>query len=496
MLPKYWPVAQNSNFITKDSIFFAIKGKNFNGINFISDALKNGATKIVTDQIIPEQIKELIKKNHAELVEVENALKELPKYCAKAWNYPVKKLKILGVTGTKGKTTTTFLLHHILKELGHKVAMISGVKNFIDDYEFKSELTTPHADFIQAFLATCVQKNIEYVVIETSAQALTLHRVDEIEFDGVVFTNLSQEHAEFYSSMQEYFCAKKIIFEKLKKDAVGIINVIDEYGKILHEKYSNAYTLSTQSDSDFIVQNINSSFNDPETSLPDFAKSFGGHSMTGLSFEIIHPECRAKRGVSRDEIYKIYAPKLIGSFNALNCADAFALTLLLGFDAQKIIEAIKKFNGVPGRMESYKLKSGALGIVDYAHTPSSYREIFNALRNLTDNLIVVFGAGGERDATKRPIMGKIAAEYADKIFVTSDNPRSEDPEVIAQEIVSGSELKQKFSKELNRELAIKAACKEATKNSIVLVLGKGPDEYQIIGKEKFFFSDKNILRDC
>jgi UDP-N-acetylmuramoyl-L-alanyl-D-glutamate--2,6-diaminopimelate ligase len=490
--PDFWLVTQNSKFITKKSIFFAIKGKNFNGADFILDALQKGASKIVTDQVLSQDVKDAIKDTNVELVEVEDALLELPKYCAKAWKYPAKKLKIFGVTGTKGKTTTTFLLHHILQELGYKVAMISGVKNIIDGYEFKSELTTPHADFIQAFLASCAEQNIEYVVLETSAQALTLHRVDEVEFDGIVFTNLSQEHSEFYPSMEDYFNAKLKIFEKLKKNGIGIVNVDDEWGERFYkesksfDKFSHRarrpliLSLSKKvigSSSDFIIKNVRAGF-------------------SGLSFELLFKDLINLFPMDIcNRVYKISSSKLIGQFNALNCADAFALVVSLGFDSQRVINAIKTFKGVPGRMESYRLKSGALGIVDYAHTPSSYKEVLSALRKLTDNLIVVFGAGGERDMTKRPIMGKIASEYADKIFVTSDNPRSENPELIAQQIISGSELKDKFHKELDREKAIKLAVKGSKKGSIIVVLGKGPDEYQIIGKEKFFFSDKNFLLD-
>src|SRR3990167_9199637 len=194
--PKFWPVTQNSNFVSQGTTFFALKGKNFNGLDFIEDALKKGADKIITDQEILPELENLISSYNAKLVKVKNGLVELSK--------SAEKFKILGVTGTKGKTTTTFLLHHILKSLGFKAAMISGVKNIINDTEFKSELTTPHADYIQTFLATCVENQIEYIVMEVSAQALTLHRVDEIEFNGIIFTNLSQEHAEFYSSIEKY----------------------------------------------------------------------------------------------------------------------------------------------------------------------------------------------------------------------------------------------------------------------------------------------------
>lgn len=472
ILPVNWPVTQNSNFVGQGSTFFAIKGHNFNGLDFIQDALQKGASKIVTDQEVSLELQNLIQSFNAELILVENALKELPLYASKAWNFPAKKLKIVGVTGTKGKTTTTFLLHHILKELGLKTAMISGVKNIILDFEFKSELTTPHADFVQAFLAACVEQGVEYVVMETSAQALTLHRVDAIEFDGAIFTNLSQEHAEFYSSMQEYFNAKKELFSRIKKNGAAIINISDDYGKNLYSSLEDledrqVFSLSTSLNSDFVVQNAESSFQ-------------------GLSFEILH----------QLNFYKIFSKTLIGLFNALNCADAFALVLSLGFSAEKIIKAIETFNKVPGRMESYKLKSGALGVVDYAHTPSSYTEILSSLRKLTNNLIVVFGAGGQRDPVKRPIMGEIAGNYADKIFVTSDNPRTEDPDRIAQDIISGIKDSSKVFKELDREKAIQAACKISDSESIVVVLGKGPDEYQIIGKEKFFFSDKDILSKC
>lgn len=469
-IPQYWPVSQHTDRLRQGSTFVAIKGSHRNGIDFIDQALQKGAATIVVDQDVTDVVRINIEAFGAQLLVVADARKALADLSAQAWGNPQHALKFVGTTGTKGKTTTTYLIRHMLAAAGYKTAMISGVKNYILEHEFQAELTTPHADYFYAFLATCVQAGVEYVAMEVSAQGLSLHRVANILFDGVIFTNLSQEHAEFYACMDDYFSAKKQLFSCVKKSAVMLINTNDIWSQQLKNAFPDAMTIGFSDASvDYLITNVHSDF-------------------SGLRYDL----------VAQDAVYEIKSPILFGFFNALNAADAFVMCLMLGLPVHLLLDALKTFRGVPGRMEGYSLPNGALGIVDYAHTPSSYEQVLSALRPLTQDLIVVFGAGGGKDPIKRPIMGRIAAEVADKVIVTSDNPRKEDPLSIIQQIVEGIPMEhhKKLYKEVDREIAIKKAYSLSTKGTIILVLGKGPDEYQIIGDQKIFFSDKQVVMNC
>lgn len=469
-IPQYWPVSQHTDRLQQGSTFVAIKGSQRNGIDFIDQALQRGATTIVVDQDITDATKIAIEEFGAQLSVVDDARKALADLSAQAWNNPQHALKFVGTTGTKGKTTTTYLMRHILTTAGYKTAMISGVKNYILEQELQAELTTPHADYLYAFLATCVQVGVEYVAMEVSAQGLTLHRVDNILFDGIIFTNLSQEHAEFYACMDDYFAAKKNLFERTKKNTVALININDAWGQQLKNAFPAATTISfADASADYMIANVRSDF-------------------SGLRYDL----------VAKNSVQHVESPILFGFFNALNAADAFVMCLMLGVPEQTILRALQTFTGVPGRMEAYPLPNGALGIVDYAHTPSSYEQVMHALRPLTQDLIVVFGAGGGKDPIKRPIMGRIAAEMADKVIVTSDNPRKEDPVSIIEQVVAGISAAHyaKLYKEVDRERAIQKAYSLSTQGTIILVLGKGPDEYQIIGDQKTFFSDKQVVMNC
>lgn len=518
-IPKFWLVTQNSQKVKKDSIFVAIKGKK-DGVDFIHDALLRGAKTIVVDRdsILNPHLELSIKDNGATLVRVENTRKALADLCSQKYDRPQDKLKIIGITGTKGKTTTTYLIYHILKSSGYKVAMLSGVKNYILDQELNSELTTPHADYLYAFLDTCVKNGVEYVVMEASAQGFSLHRMDNILFTGAIFTNLSQEHAEFYKTQQDYFSAKKKMFSQLAKNSKVIVNVDDEYGREIIKNHPNFVSVGYKNFAKFQIKNINTSFSGIKFDLfnTTFSNIFNQikniypgylvsrYDIKNSNFKKYDSSVYKQRALTYANFSYTNLPRfcfqkvhsnLIGVFNAYNIADAFLLTTSLGVSIDKVLAALSNFMGVPGRMECYKLKNGALGVVDYAHTPSSYQEVLSTLKKLTDDLIVVFGCGGERDASKRPVMGKIACEYADKVILTNDNPRSEKPNKIISDITANlsEEDLQKVFIELDREFAIKKAYALSQEGSIFVILGKGPDEYQIIGDKKYYFSDKSLV---
>jgi len=471
-LPTIWPVAAHTDNIGPGSTFVAIPGTKLNGVDFIGTALQKGATTVVVqnDAALTAELAAMIERHNAHLIRVADCRQALAAMSAAAWGNPADKLKIIGVTGTKGKTTTTYLTTHILKTAGYKTAMISGVNNYINGQKLPSALTTPQPDYLHAFFATCVQEDVEYVVMEASAQAFSLHRLDGISFDGIIFTNLSQEHAEFYNSIEDYFAAKCQMLAHCKPGTAAIVNIDDQWGKQFAALHPSASTVSrVEKAADYYIEHAT-------------------NDLKGLALTL----------TTNNFTYTIACAHLFGTFNAYNTADAVALTLQLGISYDIIKQAIATFTGVPGRMEGYALANGAYAIIDYAHTPSSFEQVIPMLKSVTPQLVVVFGAGGDRDKTKRPIMGNIAARYADIVIVTADNPRSEDAAAIAAQIMAGvaDNDKVKVICELDRKSAIEKAYRLAQQESIILLLGKGPDEYQIIGKEKFYFSDKQTILGC
>lgn len=443
-LPNIWPVACHTDNIGKNSVFIAIKGDNLDGARFISKAQKKGATKIVT----------------------ENGRKQLSALSAKAWGNPAKKLKIIGVTGTKGKTTSVYALRHILHESGKKVAMITGVENMIGDQKFEANLTTPQPDYLHMFFAQCVNAGIEYVVMEVSAQALSLHRANDIEFAGMVFTNLEMEHSEFYENIDVYFAAKCRLLEFLKDDAFVVVNADDKWGSKVLERIDVAHPELVEGLITFGVEQ------------GDCRLTIGSDGLVKLNFSLNDFE---------------YGPiNMAGKFNAYNLAGAALCAQQVGISNESIKKALSTFVSAPGRMEIYNLPNGARGVVDYAHTPASFRNILQLMRGQTKNLIVVFGAGGGKDHPKRPLMGEIATKFCDTVILTNDNPRNENPNDIVIDII-GEQLEENFLVEFDRAKAIKLAYGLSGDGSVIVLLGKGPDEYQVVGDNKFFFSDRQEL---
>lgn len=464
VLPKIFPVTCHTDYIGENSTFVAIKGAQLDGIKFIPTALARGAKKIVIQEndIIPENILSEVQKVNAEIIKVKNCRQALSNLSAQALNYPAKKLRIIGITGTKGKTTSTFVMRHILSTAGYKTAMISGVYNMILDEILPAQLTTPHPDYIQNFLSTCVENGVEFVVMEASAQGLTLNRLDDVLFDGIIFTNLDLEHSEFYNTIEDYFAAKLEIFNKLKPGVPAIVNIDNKWAKKASELNVNAKKLSAIIDADYKI-------------------SDRVEKMPGVEFSI--------NGIKFNSNY------LVGNFNIYNLAGVISLALELGLPQDKIKDAIETFKNVPGRMEQYTLKNGAVAIIDYAHTPESFTQVLSTIRKNAKNLIVLFGAGGGRAKDKRPIMGNIAANFADKLIVTADNPRTEDVNDIIKQIIAGVSDKDinKVESDSDRENAIKKAYNYSNSDTVIVLLGKGPEEYQIIGTQKVYFSDKKAI---
>lgn len=440
-IPSIFPVTCHTNHVGPGSTFVAIKGYEKDGVDFIAQAIQKGAQSIVigNEVKLSDQVVMLIKEKNVVVRQVPDARLALAILSAQAAGNPAQQLKIIGITGTKGKTTTSFLLWHILKTAGYKTALLSTVNNYIDDQKFSAPLTTAQPDYLHQFLKLCVAQGVTHVVMEVAAQALSLHRVYGIEFDGIIFTNFSLEHLEFYASMEEYFAAKCRIFASAKPHAPILINGDDAWCQRI------ARTASM------------------ETFGPQFS-----------------------------------CPALVGSFNAYNATAASTMALKLGVRHDALECGLATFTGVRGRFERHELPNGAVCIIDYAHNPSSYESVLGALRAMTDHLIVVFGAGGKRDPSKRPIMGGLAAQFADVVMITSDNPRTEDPEMIISDIERGIAPihAAKVVKIVDRKDAIERAYAVARTGSIIALLGKGPDEYQIIGDQKLPFCEVDIIKSA
>ena len=465
-LPSVYPVACHTDHIGLGSTFVAIKGYAHNGVSFIFQAIQKGATRVVIEEgeRLSQELSDLIVDKRVLLERVADTRKALARLSAQAAGYPAKKLKIIGITGTKGKTTTAYLLSHLLREAGHSVALVSSVENMIGSKTFTAPLTTPQPDYLHQFLKHCVQEGIEWVVMEVAAQAISLHRIEGIAFEAMIITNIAREHLEFYPSMDAYVEAKLQFCSFAKEGAPVWVNGDDERLAQLNG-----------------VHRFGIHHNDIQ--MRGALEQSEGLSLSASIFY---------RGVACD----VSSDALCGEYNLYNALAAVAGALHAGVSWKQLRECFATFPGVPGRLEQYPLPNGATAIIDYAHNPSSYQVLLSMLRKQTDQLIVLFGAGGERDQGRRPEMGFIAAEYADLMILTTDNPRSENPQEIIAEIFQGvpQEKRQKVKSVLDRAEAINVAYEQSRKGSIIALLGKGRDEYQLIGNEKMLFSEQEIIR--
>lgn len=467
--PKTFPVTCHTDFVGNGSTFVAIQGMHQDGMQFVPLALERGARTIVVqrDVKLDAQIEQLIVHNNATVIRVDNTRRALAELSAQALDYPAKKLKIIAVTGTKGKTTSVFLIEHLLRSLGYKTALLSSVYNKILETILPTQLTTQQPDYLHVFLQQCVTESIDYVVMEVAAQALSLYRVHTIEFDAILFTNFDHEHGEFYASMEEYFQDKCSLFNQRKKYAPVLVNADNSWCKQLLEQHSDFLSFScTDQEASYFITDIIRSLQ-------------GTQGIIYCNQETVAFSCA-----------------LVGIFNAYNILGALALCHVLGNSFDTLVGALKNFNCVPGRLELISMPNGARAIIDYAHNPSSYSSVLKTLRELCNHMIVVCGAGGDRDKTKRPIMGALATQYADVVIFTSDNPRSENPAAIVQEMIAGVDatLLSKVIVELDRERAIEKAYTLSNSESILVLLGKGPDHYQLIKGQKMYFNEAEILK--
>lgn len=459
-MPSIYPVACHTDNVGSGSTFVAIKGYKHDGVRFIAHAIERGATRVVIqhDVFLDDATQQLIRKNKTECLRVSDTRAALADLSAQAAGYPARKLTIFGITGTKGKTTSAFILKHVLDTAGYATALLSTAGNCIADTTFTAPLTTQQPDYLHQFFAQCVQANVTHVVMEVAAQAVTLHRVRGITFAGVLFTNFAREHAEFYESQRDYFAAKAALLHQ--SDGPSVVNADDLWCQQLKHQKLVTFGIDTQT-ADYRAQDI--------------------QQRDGIVCTINDTN--------------ISCPELVGRYNVYNLLSVTALAHACGIAYSTMQRAAKTMRPVPGRMQQYKMPNGATFIIDYAHNPSSYEQLLSMLRELTPHLIVVFGAGGGKDVGKRPIMGDIAVRHADLVVLTSDNPRNEDPYAIMDTIEAGvpADVRYKIVREVDRERAMQCAYDNARDGSIIAVLGKGTDEYQIIGDATMPFSEHAII---
>jgi UDP-N-acetylmuramoyl-L-alanyl-D-glutamate--2,6-diaminopimelate ligase len=465
-------VTYDSRACTPDALFVAIPGLKNDGHDFVLQAITNGATVVVLER-------EMEVPSHVALVIVPDSRIALALLSHAWYGEPSVGLRIIGVTGTNGKTTTTFILKSLLEAMGEVVGIIGTTGSYIRDEILPSQFTTPEAPELCALLQTMKQRGATSVVMEVSSHALALHRVHGTIFAGGIFTNLTQDHLDFHETMEAYAAAKQRLFSTLPRHAVAVVNADDDYGNVMIEDTNAQTTLSFG--------------RSPQADIR-IAEQTLGFTKTDIVLTIKGEEVRATM-------------PLVGRFNGENLAASVAMVSALGASVEQIAEAIPHMQGAPGRMQRIELPDEGVGtkptaIVDYAHTPDALEKALLSCRELlaseTDSpgkIFCVIGCGGDRDRTKRPLMGAIAVRLADIAIFTSDNPRSENPVAILDDMLSGVPH-EKFTSVVvlaDRREAIRYAMHKAAANDIVLVAGKGHETYQIIGSERSHFDDREEI---
>lgn len=432
------------------SLFIAQKGHTVDGHDFLAC----GAAAVLIDReaVLPAGIT---------VIKLPSTAKALPEIARRFFGDPSRHLKIIGITGTNGKTTTAFLLRSIFEQAGDHAAVLGTVGYFIGTDEHEAPNTTPDALLLNRMLAECRDKKIDRVVMEVSSHALKLGRTEGIHFACGVFTNLTQDHLDFHPDMNDYFESKALLFSETR--GLGAVNYDDPYGKELHRRFPSLLTFGLS-----------------ETARKEGAVSADNIEMTihGTRFDLrVQSQTRS------------IETRLVGMPNVENSLAAAAAAFCQGVSFDMIVRGLEKASPPPGRFELIETGHDFAIAVDYAHTPDALERLLATGRELNPSrLLVVFGCGGDRDRKKRPLMGKIASEHADEIWVTSDNPRTENPDAIISEIVAG--MKSPYHRVVDRKDAIREAVMELSEGDLLLIAGKGHEDYQIIGRTKHFFDDR------
>mgnify|MGYP000589706881 CR=1 FL=1 len=462
-------ICYDSRKVIKNSLFVAIKGFNFDGHNFVMEAIAKGAKAVVIEDNSKVSNDYLIHQNVTKIL-VSDSRKALAILSKNFFNNPSEKIKVIGITGTNGKTSITYIIKSILDYSGKKTGLIGTIANYIGEQKLPSEKTTPESVELNQILNQMVNENCQFCVMEVSSHSLELNRVYGINFHAGVFTNLTQDHLDFHKTMENYFLAKKKLFDSLNENAFAIINFDDEYGrKIISDTKAKVISYGSS-------ENVDFRFINPK------------YSFDQIEFEILY----------NGKTYSVQT-NLTGTFNVYNLTAAIATCVNLGIEIEQIQEAVRNISRVPGRFElvgNYPVKV----IVDYAHTSDALVNVLQTIRlilksnNSKSKIITVFGAGGDRDRTKRPKMGRVVEELSDFAIITSDNPRNEELSQIFNDILSGINDKTRFQVIDDREMAIRKAIQMAEDGDIVLVAGKGHEAYQLVKGQKIPFDDREVAQ--
>lgn len=455
-------VCIDSRKVSTGSLFVAIKGEHTDGHTYISQVIEKGATGVVCEDL-PEIINENVTYIH-----VENTSAVVGIVASSFFDYPSQSIKLIGITGTNGKTTCATLLFQLFTALGYKCGLISTVQNQIGTEIVPSTHTTPDAVSLQSLLAKMKAEGCTHVFMEVSSHAIHQHRIAGTYFTGACFTNITHDHLDYHVTFDEYIHVKKSFFDSLEKTAFAITNADDKRGLVMLQNtkaHKKTYSLRT---------------------MADYKGKVLENNLSGLIMM-----------VDANEVFF----KIIGEFNAYNLLCVYGVAVELGEEKQNVLQVLSTLSGAEGRFDYlFSDKENIMGIIDYAHTPDALLNVLatiNKLRNGNETLFTIIGCGGDRDKTKRPLMATVACEHSDRILLTSDNPRSEEPMDIIREMEAGIPVthKRKYVCIADRKEAIKTACSIAESGDIILVAGKGHEKYQEIKGVKYPFDDKIILKE-
>ncbi len=451
-------IAFDSRLVSSGTAFVAIPGTQVDGHDFIPKALESGATIIVC-QKLPETL-----VSGVTYVEVVNSAKALGIMASNFYDNPSEKLKVVAITGTNGKTTTVTLLHQLFVRMGYSTGLLSTVENKINDTVIPATHTTPDAISVQALLRKMVDQGCTHCFMEASSHAIVQERIAGLKLTGAVFTNITHDHLDYHGTFDEYIKAKKKLFDDLPKEAFALVNGDDKRGSVMLQNCRATHqTFALKSPADFKAKIIS-------------------NTLEGLELDI--------NG-------KLIWFRMIGSFNAYNLLAVLGVAVLLGEDEDEVLQELSAIRGAKGRFDRIAI-GGIIAVVDYAHTPDALENVLktlNGVRTGVEQLITVVGCGGNRDKTKRPVMAKIAVQESDKVILTSDNPRFEDPNEILKDMQAGigpSEMRKTLTIEDRRE-AIRTACMLSKKGDIILIAGKGHEDYQEIKGVKHHFDDAEVV---
>lgn len=468
-------VAHDSRKVVPGTLFFCLSGVHFNGHDFIAEAVRRGAVAVVVENDVSNVDDDIIT-----IIKVQDMRAAMQAIVPCFFEYPGQKLRMIGVTGTNGKTTTTYLIRDILRKAGHKVGLIGTIQTLIDNKALPIKNTTPDVIELQSTLAEMVKSGMEYVIMEVSSHALALKRVAGCEFDVGIFTNMTQDHLDFHQTFENYIDAKAELFRSLNKPAstklgkTAVINFDDNAGAIMAQNAAcPVISYAVNNDGVLTANNVNVREN-------------------GSSYQIKGPFGTMELTLT-----------ITGMFNVYNVLGAVGAALAEGVSPDVIKQALESFTSVPGRFELVQAGQPFTVIVDYAHTPDGLENVLKTAKQFAQGkIIVVFGCGGDRDRTKRPIMGKLAVQYGDLVLATSDNPRSEDPEKILadievgiQEAIQTDNLGKSYEVIADRRQAISRAIHLAKAHDVVLIAGKGHETYQILKDKTIDFDDRQVARE-